>query len=307
VNIQRGRDHGLPGFNDLRRYYGLDPYTNFSQIHPDSAVYNLLAQAYASIEDCDIYVCALAEFHDYANIGETFGAVIADQYARLRDGDRFWYENNQWSVRELEEIKNTTLRDVILRNTPIGTAELSCFVFAAPDGICGKQVARPAPGPTYQKYDWVITLKKKTAEHPLYGQGHEYGLVVNGIEGPDLEVERGKSYTFHSLITCAHSFTINPNPEDGITPLVPVPAGTPQGDYDQIVPTFGCINWNREQTLNVPMDAPGALYYSCDFHPLMGGNIRVKDPNPVPPVLNGATPMHSVLFAVVALVCMLFF
>jgi peroxidase len=136
VNIQRGRDHGLPGFNDLRKAFGLSPYTNWEQIHPDPAVWQRLSAAYKSIDDCDIYVCGLAEFHDYGNLGETFTAVVTEQYLRIRDGDRFWFQNGQWDAVTLAEITSTNFADVIARNTPIPASALQCFVFSSADG-CG--------------------------------------------------------------------------------------------------------------------------------------------------------------------------
>ena len=35
LNMQRGRDHGLPRFNQVRLDYGLPAYTSFSHINPD--------------------------------------------------------------------------------------------------------------------------------------------------------------------------------------------------------------------------------------------------------------------------------
>ena len=38
VNIQRGRDHGLPDYNTARRYFGLDPIEKWTDINknPDN-------------------------------------------------------------------------------------------------------------------------------------------------------------------------------------------------------------------------------------------------------------------------------
>lgn len=36
LNMQRGRDHGLPSYNEVRSYYGLPKYYTFSQLSSDS-------------------------------------------------------------------------------------------------------------------------------------------------------------------------------------------------------------------------------------------------------------------------------
>lgn len=37
INIQRGRDQGIPGFNALRECYGLKRFTDFSEVSGESA------------------------------------------------------------------------------------------------------------------------------------------------------------------------------------------------------------------------------------------------------------------------------
>ena len=54
-----------------------------------------------------------------ALVGGTFFAILVDQFTRLRDGDRFWYQNGQFTTAQLAEIEDTTLADVIRRNTKI--------------------------------------------------------------------------------------------------------------------------------------------------------------------------------------------
>ena len=120
LNIQRGRDHGLGGHNHVRGAYGLAPRTSFDQVSSDPVVQDRLAQAYASVDDIDLWVACIAEDHVYeAMVGETLYTIARDQFLRLRDGDRFYYENDL-PPRLLEFVQSETLADIIRRNTGIG-------------------------------------------------------------------------------------------------------------------------------------------------------------------------------------------
>ncbi len=121
LNIQRGRDHGLPDYNSLRVAMGLQPALSMADISGDPVVVDRLAQTYASPDQIDPWVGGLAE--DAAGgglVGELVGAVIADQFIRLRDGDRYWY-TRMLSADQRSEVENTRLADVIRRNTRIGS------------------------------------------------------------------------------------------------------------------------------------------------------------------------------------------
>jgi hypothetical protein len=128
LNIQRGRDHGMPEYTLARRARGLDWPTSFAGVGSDPEVQSLLAAVYPDVNSIDMWVGALAE--DPVNGGHV-GALIFNilklQFEALRDGDRYWY---QWDMTasEIAEIDNTTLADVIRRNTNIGT-EISDDVF----------------------------------------------------------------------------------------------------------------------------------------------------------------------------------
>ncbi len=120
LNIQRGRDHGLSSYNSTRVAYGLAAVTSFAEITSDPAKQAKLASIYASVDEIDLWVGGLTEDKvTNALVGETFYAIIKDQFERLRDGDRFWYER-QFQGRSKKYIENTTLAKIIRRNTRIG-------------------------------------------------------------------------------------------------------------------------------------------------------------------------------------------
>jgi hypothetical protein len=130
LNIQRGRDHGLSSYNDTRKALGLKRVKDFSDISSNPNVINKLAALYDDVDDIDLWVGGLAEDHlPGSSLGATFTAIVVDQFERLRDGDRFWYEN-VFRGRQLKDLESTTLADVIERNT--GVQNLQENVFFSP-------------------------------------------------------------------------------------------------------------------------------------------------------------------------------
>ncbi|MEM9303739.1 MAG: peroxidase family protein [Pseudomonadota bacterium] len=128
LNIQRGRDHGLPDYNSARRALGLRPARRFADISSDPEVVERLARTYATPDDIDLWVGALAEDPvPGAPVGELHRAMLVDQFVALRDADRFWYER-VLDGRQRREVERTTLADIIRRNTTIGD-ELQNDVF----------------------------------------------------------------------------------------------------------------------------------------------------------------------------------
>ncbi len=131
LNIQRGRDHGLPGYNEARSAINLMPKTTFAEVSSDPQTQARLASIYADVDEIDLWVGALAEDPvDGGHVGEVAFQVIKRQFQDLRDGDRYWYRAGGFSLQELADLQSTTLADVIRRNTTIG-AELSDDVFQA--------------------------------------------------------------------------------------------------------------------------------------------------------------------------------
>lgn len=90
LNIQRGRDHGIPDYNKVRAAYGLSRKTSFSQITSNSTTAAALEQVYGSVDNVDLWVGALAEDHvSGAGVGELLAVGIAEQFARALESDRF--------------------------------------------------------------------------------------------------------------------------------------------------------------------------------------------------------------------------
>jgi hypothetical protein len=127
LNIQRGRDHGLSGYNQTRQDLGLAPVSDFSEITSSPDVEAALRSAYDNVDQIDAWVGGLAEDHlPGSSVGELVATVLVDQFDRLRKGDRFWYRR-VFSGDELTEINETTLADVIERNTEIGSLPANVF------------------------------------------------------------------------------------------------------------------------------------------------------------------------------------
>ncbi|MGB3729271.1 MAG: peroxidase family protein [Thermodesulfobacteriota bacterium] len=128
LNIQRGRDHGLPKYNDVREEMGLSRVESFQDISSDLDIQMRLLDAYGNVDSIDLWPGGLAEDPiSGSHLGELFQLILKVQFEALRDGDRFWYER-KLNNSELAEVQATSLSDVIRRNTGIGS-ELQDDVF----------------------------------------------------------------------------------------------------------------------------------------------------------------------------------
>ena len=115
INIQRGRERGLPGYNTFRSLCGLQKATSFDQFKTEiaSAVVDKMADVYKHPDDVDLFVGGLLESHvGEGALGPTFSCLIAEQFKRLRSGDRFWYENKSevgFTEDQLQELRKVSL------------------------------------------------------------------------------------------------------------------------------------------------------------------------------------------------------
>lgn len=133
INIERGRERGLPDYNNLRIYYGLEPLMSFEQIAANPTDVPVLEEIYGDVWKLDPWVGMLAEpSTDQSVFGELIVTGMREQFRALRDGDRYYYLNDEGiTSTDLDLIKASTFASVILRNT-----HLECFqdnVFEATD------------------------------------------------------------------------------------------------------------------------------------------------------------------------------
>ncbi len=131
LNIQRGRDHGVPGYNDMREAMGLVRVTQFGQITSDAELADALFETYGDVNEIDLWIAGLAEDAvTGSQLGELFQEILIQQFTVLRDGDRFWWENHL-TADERSRVADTTLAEIIRDNTEIGN-EIQDNVFIAP-------------------------------------------------------------------------------------------------------------------------------------------------------------------------------
>jgi len=143
LNIQRGRDHGLPDYNSVREAYNLEKYTSFSQITDNTELRDLLIDLYDNdINNVDLWVGALSEDQvDGTSVGELILTGLIDQFERLRDGDRFFYwgdlELQTEEVQSLVDLDNFTFMDLMVWNTDLENMPASFFLAAVPEPSSG--------------------------------------------------------------------------------------------------------------------------------------------------------------------------
>lgn len=91
INIQRGRDHGIPPYTSWREPCGLSPVKTWQDLkgifNADSV--NRFRSVYLQVDDIDLFSGGLAEKPVRGGVvGPTFACIIAQQFLNLRKGDR---------------------------------------------------------------------------------------------------------------------------------------------------------------------------------------------------------------------------
>lgn len=139
-NVQRGRDHGLPGYNEYRQFCGMPRLCSWDQVPAEMSASNwrLLSQIYEHPNDVDLFPGAMAE-ENYLDgiVGRTFSCLLDKTFKSLKDGDRFFFTHKAqngvvklFNRNQLRNLRKRTLRDIICENSDI--EELPVNVFLLP-------------------------------------------------------------------------------------------------------------------------------------------------------------------------------
>ncbi|XP_063825039.1 heme peroxidase 2 [Ostrinia nubilalis] len=123
LNIQRGRDHGMPSYNNYRALCNLKRAATFEDLSreiPDEVIARL-KRIYPTVDDIDLFPGGMSERPLQGGlVGPTFACIIAIQFRQLRKCDRYWYENDNTAARftehQLAEIRKSTLSKVLCEN-----------------------------------------------------------------------------------------------------------------------------------------------------------------------------------------------
>jgi tetratricopeptide (TPR) repeat protein len=109
---------------------------------------------------------------------------------------------------------------------------------------------------------FALTVGKKDPSHPYYGRGHDMGFIVDGVQGEELVLTRGVTYTFLVNTNVQHDFYFTTSP-------VGRGAGTVTDGIK------GQFTYRGIVTFTPTASTPDVMYYGCRNHQYMGGKIHI--------------------------------
>uniref|UniRef100_A0A671UZI7 Eosinophil peroxidase-like n=1 Tax=Sparus aurata TaxID=8175 RepID=A0A671UZI7_SPAAU len=124
LNMQRGRDHGLPGYTKWREFCHLSVPKNRRQLGrvlKNSTMADSLMDLYRTTKNIDVWLGAASEpLVRGGRVGPLFACLIATQFQKIRQGDRLWWEKTGvFTEAQRESLKKTSLARIICDNTGI--------------------------------------------------------------------------------------------------------------------------------------------------------------------------------------------
>ena len=128
LNIQRGRDHNLPSYNEMREALGMRKIESFNDPVFQDGVGDQLASVYSSPDEIDLWVGGLAEnTSGYSMLGETFTSIISQQFAKTAQADENFYTKTM-NYAERQKLDKLSLSDIIRANTENTIMDDTAFI-----------------------------------------------------------------------------------------------------------------------------------------------------------------------------------
>ena len=144
-NIQRGRDHGIPGYLEFRRFCDLSVPAGWSDRPGEisEAAWERLQEAYTRVEDIDPFTGGMSETPvEGGVVGPTFGCVLLRQFGDVMKGDRLFFTHAEDGFRGglpaalKSQIRGRRLSDILCDNIPIAELPINIFNISSQKFAC---------------------------------------------------------------------------------------------------------------------------------------------------------------------------
>lgn len=198
MNIQRSRDHGIPFYNEYRKYCNLTDARTFDDLSKeirDPEVRDKLQQLYGHPGNIDIWVGGILEDQvEGARVGPLFRCLLIDQFKRIRDGDRFWYEySSTFKPSQLTQIKQSSLAKVLCDNGD-NITHITRDVFILPR-LQNPSLVKCEDIPGIDLRFWYECEDCENSLNPREDNGHHFNEEameerVEGLEGIVAELQK---------------------------------------------------------------------------------------------------------------------
>ena len=135
INVQRARDHGLPGYTKYREVLGLGAVNSFDDLSGSFSSEQIarFKLVYKNVKDIDVFPASISEIPSPGSVlGSVNTHIILKQMGKCRSGDRFWYERDDhltaFTLKQLDEIRKVTMARVMCDNLD-GATRIQPWVF----------------------------------------------------------------------------------------------------------------------------------------------------------------------------------
>ncbi|XP_006181472.2 lactoperoxidase isoform X2 [Camelus ferus] len=132
INIQRCRDHGMPGYNSWRGFCDLSQPQMLKELHAvlkNKKLAKKLLDLYRTPDNIDIWLGGIAEPQvKRGRVGPLLACLLGRQFRQIRDGDRFWWENpGVFTKKQQKSLQKMSFSRLVCDNTHITKVPLHPF------------------------------------------------------------------------------------------------------------------------------------------------------------------------------------